>query len=209
MKKLTSPFAIIMLSIVSLLNIIPVAHLIAKTLSSPDYYGVAVNTPLTQFEAIDGLGQSFSSEDFSGRQHIVFFGNTRCGSICYPRIRLFKKINQALELQSSGLKHTLPAIEYNFITIDPDYDQPALMKAYFEKRFSQGRSVIIQQSDQLQKLTASLGAHFSPQAQGQFSHGDYIYLLDDKRQVKLMYGGKQLAPEKIAQDIIKMASPSI
>ena len=178
-----------------MLSIVPIAHVLSKLATSKPYYGVAVARAFPGFQGLDGLGRALNDKDMLGKVNLVFFGNTRCGSICYPRVLLFKKIDDALNRQVGDV------LEYNFFTIDPDFDRPEIMHAYFDSFLSNGRSVIVSDSSFFKKLKENLGLDFSYLENGQYQHVDTLFLLNKENEVVFSYSGSELDPQGIAEDL--------
>ena len=75
------------------------------------------------FELTDHNGRARSSNDYSGRFMLIFFGYTYCPTICPTNLQ---HMAQALE-QLGDKANTVQPI---FITIDPARDTPSVLKEY-------------------------------------------------------------------------------
>lgn len=75
------------------------------------------------FHLVDQNGKPFSDQDMKGKPYLVFFGYTHCPDICpatlFEMSQLFRKLGP-----DAGRAGAL------FITVDPDRDTQAVMKAY-------------------------------------------------------------------------------
>ncbi len=75
------------------------------------------------FHLIDQNGKPFSDQDMKGRPYLVFFGYTHCPDICpttlFEMSQLFRKLGP--DASRAGAL---------FITVDPERDTQAVMKAY-------------------------------------------------------------------------------
>lgn len=80
------------------------------------------------FELTDHFGRHVTSADYRGRFVLIFFGFTHCKVVC-PRA--LTRISGALERLGSNAD----AIQPLYITVDPERDSPAVLRAFLEKRF--------------------------------------------------------------------------
>ena len=76
-----------------------------------------------QFHLIDQNGQPRSDSDFRGQYLLVFFGYTNCPDVCPTTLNT---VTNAMDKLGSDAAKVTPV----FITVDPDRDTPAVMKAY-------------------------------------------------------------------------------
>jgi protein SCO1/2 len=75
------------------------------------------------FHLIDQNGQPRSDIDFRGQYLLVFFGFTNCPDVCPTTLNT---VTNAMEKLGSDAAKVTPI----FITVDPERDTPAVMKAY-------------------------------------------------------------------------------
>jgi protein SCO1 len=75
------------------------------------------------FPLPDTEGRMRSIKDFSGKAVVVFFGYTQCPDVCPTTM---SEIAEAKKLLGPEGKR----VEGVFITIDPERDQPQMLKAY-------------------------------------------------------------------------------
>lgn len=75
------------------------------------------------FHLIDQNGQPRSDTDFRGQYLLVFFGYTNCPDVCPTTLNT---VTNAMEKLGGDAAKVTPL----FITVDPDRDTPAVMKAY-------------------------------------------------------------------------------
>jgi protein SCO1/2 len=80
------------------------------------------------FALIDHHGRRVTDADYRGRFQLVYFGFTHCKVVC-PRA--LTRLSAILE----GLPELATPIQPLYITVDPERDTPAVMKAFLEKRF--------------------------------------------------------------------------
>jgi protein SCO1/2 len=75
------------------------------------------------FHLIDQNGQTRSDADFHGQYLLVFFGYTNCPDVCPTTLQT---ITTAMDKLGGDAAKVTPI----FITVDPERDTPAVMKAY-------------------------------------------------------------------------------
>ncbi len=81
------------------------------------------------FELVDQTGQTVTEADFAGQYTLVFFGFTYCPDICPTALW---EMTQALDMLSEQAPEKAEQVTPIFITIDPERDDVAAMKAYAE-----------------------------------------------------------------------------
>ncbi|QRN99178.1 SCO family protein [Archangium violaceum] len=79
------------------------------------------------FALVDHDGRPVTNETFHGAYALVFFGFTHCRVVC-PRA--LGRLSRVLELLGPEATRVRPL----YITVDPDRDSPAVMKAYLASR---------------------------------------------------------------------------
>ena len=75
------------------------------------------------FHLVDQNGQPRSDADFRGQYLLVFFGYSNCPDVCPTTLQT---ITTAMDKLGSDAAKVTPI----FITVDPERDTPAVMKAY-------------------------------------------------------------------------------
>jgi protein SCO1 len=75
------------------------------------------------FHLVDQNGQPRSDADFRGQYLLVFFGYTNCPDVCPTTLQTITAVMDKLGGDSAKVTPL-------FITVDPDRDTPAVMKAY-------------------------------------------------------------------------------
>ena len=75
------------------------------------------------FHLVDQNGQARSDADFHGQYLLIFFGYTNCPDVCPTTLQT---ITTAMDKLGSDAAKVTPI----FITVDPERDTPAVMKAY-------------------------------------------------------------------------------
>jgi protein SCO1/2 len=107
------------------------------TLAAPLLLAACARESKAQFKAVDITGADYardfplpdtegrmrSIKDFRGKAVVVFFGYTQCPDVCPTTMTEIAEAKKLLGAQ--GAK-----VEGVFITIDPERDQPQMLKAY-------------------------------------------------------------------------------
>ena len=75
------------------------------------------------FDLPDVTGQRRRMADFKGKLVVVFFGFTQCPDVCPTTLLELAAVKKALGADG-------PRVQGIFITVDPERDTPALLKAY-------------------------------------------------------------------------------
>lgn len=77
------------------------------------------------FDLTDADGKRRQLTDFSGKVIVVFFGFTHCPDVCPTTMLELAAVKKALGADGERVQGV-------FITIDPDRDTPALLRAYVD-----------------------------------------------------------------------------
>jgi protein SCO1/2 len=79
--------------------------------------------PELHFRLVDHHNAPRRAEDYRGRWLLVYFGFTRCPSVCPTELGFLKRI-------VNGLGPAGEAVQPLFITLDPQRDPPAVLAGY-------------------------------------------------------------------------------
>ncbi|MEX0922577.1 MAG: SCO family protein [Rhodovibrionaceae bacterium] len=125
------------------------------------------------FELVDQNGETVSAEWFREGPLLVFFGFTHCPDVCPTTLARVSGWLDSLDVEARGLKPV-------FVSVDPERDSPALLKAYLA-HFDPRITGLTGAPEDLRGLAGSLGAQFSvEQVDGRYevAHSPGLYLLD-------------------------------
>ena len=75
------------------------------------------------FQLTDHNGQPRSLKDFKGKVVVMFFGYTQCPDVCPTSMVELAEVKKLLGPQGDKLQGL-------FVTLDPERDQPEMLKAY-------------------------------------------------------------------------------
>lgn len=102
----------------------------------PFMQGMVMRAPkplssLGRWELVNEQGQPISNESLKGQVWIASFFFSRCPSVCPQQQADFQKIlTHVDDLRADGK----PPIKLVSFSVDPEFDTPAVLKAYAEKR---------------------------------------------------------------------------
>ena len=178
-------------------------------LAACDKFGSNANAPA--FKGIDLTGADYARTlnltdqdghirtlaDFKGKVVVVFFGYTQCPDVCPTTMAELAEVKRSLGPDGDKLQGV-------FVTIDPERDTPALLKAYvgsFDKSF-----VALRGSDEQTKAAAKEFKVFYAKVPGK-TEGSYTmdhtaasYVFDTQGRVRVFtrYGS---GPQALADDV--------
>ena len=84
--------------------------------------------PVVGLQLIDHNNQPFSEQRFKGKWSFLFFGFTHCPDVCPTTLLVMKSVLAKLP----EIAKQAPEPQLLFVSVDPDRDTPAIMKAYTE-----------------------------------------------------------------------------
>lgn len=98
--------------------------------TSPNYERLREGDPLIEFSMTDQNGEKFSNEDMRGAYTVLTFIYTRCPvpEFCPLITRQMSAIQDGLAGDQNLARH----VRLLSITLDPEFDQPGILKAYGE-----------------------------------------------------------------------------
>jgi protein SCO1 len=196
--------------VVAALAALPLLGLLALQTGCDKAPSLAVPSTL-QFKAVDVTGASYAQElglpdtagkvrllaDFKGQLVVVFFGFTQCPDVC-PTTLL--ELAQAKKLMGADGAR----VQAVFVTVDPERDTPAVLKAYVEN-FDPSTVALrgsLPQTAELAKQFKVFFAKVPGKTEGSYSmdHTAASYVFDTRGKVRLFtrYGS---GPEALAHDL--------
>lgn len=126
------------------------------------------------FELVDQDGRRVTDQDLKGRPSLVFFGFTHCPEICPTT--LFE-VSEVLE----KLGPDADKVNALFITVDPERDSPAALKAYLSS-FNPGLKALSGDEAAIAKVAKAYRVYYRkvPLDQGGYTmdHTALVYLMD-------------------------------
>jgi protein SCO1 len=135
----------------------------------------------------DQDGEIRTMQDFKGKIVVVFFGFTQCPDVCPTSMTTMAEVKRLLGAQGERL-------QVLFITVDPERDTQALLKAYMAN-FDPGFLALRPQPDELQQITADFKIYYKKVAGPtptsytmDHSAGKYIFDTEGRVRVFSAYG---------------------
>ena len=145
----------------------------------------------------DADGKPRTLGDFKGKVTVVFFGYTQCPDVCPTTMAELAEVKRSLGAQGDKVQGV-------FVTIDPERDTPALLKAYLGN-FDPGFVALRGTPEQTQAAAKEFKVFYAKvpgKAEGSYTmdHTAGSYVFDTKGQVRLFtrYG---TGPKALTDDI--------
>ena len=164
----------------------------------PPLAGAKIGGP---FSLTDQNGRTVTDRDFAGKYRIVYFGYTYCPDVCPVDVQTIGAGLKAFEGRDKAKAETVVPI---FITVDPERDTPAVVKA-FVANFHPRMVGLTGPVPAIAALAKAYGVYFAKQkpAPGggyMVDHTRQAYLMDkDGLPVALL--PTEQGPEKVADEL--------
>jgi len=189
------------------LLLIPLA---ALALAGCDKIGLAGGGSKTVFSGVDISGADYryslpdvdgrvrTNDDFKGKVTVVFFGYTQCPDVCPTTMAELAQVKKSLGADGDKLQGV-------FITIDPERDLPATLKAYvgsFDPTF-----VALRGTDEQTLATAKNFKVFFARSPGKtegaytMDHTAGAYVFDTAGRVRVFERYGAGGPQAMAADV--------
>ena len=145
-------------------------------------------------------GKIFETKDLYSKITLLYFGFTRCPSVCPENLKRIQKAQEFLGLKRAQLQILM-------ISVDPEYDSPQLLKEYLSG-YKMNVLGLWCQSEGLARISKQFGASFSAIAgegapEHFIDHSSHIFLLDKKAQLRYLFS-REDSPQKIASIIRRL-----
>jgi protein SCO1/2 len=149
------------------------------------------------FSLPDHNGQTRTLKDFGGKIVVVFFGFTQCPEVCPTSMADLAQVKQLLGPDGGKLQGI-------FITVDPERDTPALLKAYMAS-FDPAFLALRPTPEQLVQIAKDFKIYYK-KVEGKtptsytmdHSAGSYVYDTNGQLRLYSRYGAEA---ETLASDI--------
>lgn len=173
----------------------------APTFHSTDITGAEF---AKQLNLTDHNGIVRSLADFRGKVTVVFFGFTQCPDVCPTSMSTLTEVKRLMGAQGDRL-------QVLFITIDPERDTQALLKAYMAS-FDPAFLALRPEPSELQAVAESFKAYYkkvdgATPTSYSMDHSAGKYIFDTEGRVRLFssYGTEA---QVIAQDLLTLLKAS-
>ena len=149
------------------------------------------------FALNDHNGRPRTLKDFAGNVVVIFFGYTQCPDVCPTSMAELAEIKKTLGEDGAKLQGL-------FVTIDPERDTPAVLKAYMEN-FDPSFLALVPTPEQLAVMAKDFKIYYK-KVEGKtltsytmdHSAGSYVYDTKGKLRLFTRYG---TGAKPLAQDI--------
>ncbi len=176
--------------------------LLASCEGKKEFHGTVLDKPASEFCLTgwkDGKERKVCLSDFKGKVVLTFFGYTHCPDVCPAALQVLAK---TMELIPENKRDKVQVI---FISVDPERDTPEKSQKYAEFFYPTFIGVT-GSPEEIQKVAKDYMAFYkkveSDSATGYLvDHTAYIYLIDTKGTLKLIYPSTKQKPELMAEDI--------
>lgn len=175
------------------------AALGACSLEKPAFKGVDITGAdyAKDFALSDQNGQTRSIQDFKGKVVVVFFGYTQCPDVCPTTLQELLDVQRMLGADGAKLQPV-------FITVDPERDTAALLKAYMAN-FDPSFVALRPTPEQLPALLKDFKI-YAKKVEGKsatsytMDHSAQSYVYDPKGRLRL-YNRYGSGPQALADDV--------
>lgn len=145
-----------------------------------------VNTRLGgDFTLTDHNGEAFRLADQQGRVVLMFFGYTHCPDICPATLARIAQVYRNLREAGDAER-----VQLLFVTFDPARDTPEHLREYVPW-FKADVIGLTGSEEQIRAVAEQYGVVFLKSGEGEpgydFTHSDYVYLLDQQGRVRKLY----------------------
>jgi protein SCO1/2 len=167
---------------------------VRKGVLDPNQPSVAIGGP---FQLVDTSGRTVDQDVLKGKWSVVFFGFTHCPDICPTTLFALGQVEPQLGAKAKDFQTV-------FVSVDPERDTPAQMKAYvandaFPKRLV-GLTGSVAQVDVVAKAYRVYHQKVPQGSDYTVDHAAYSYLMNPKGRFACVLPPK-LTPEQIAAKV--------
>ena len=157
--------------------------------------------PAPAFTLISQDGGHVSLSDFHGKVVAVTFIYTMCTETCAVLTPMMSFIQDRLGRDFGD------RIAFVSITVDPERDTPAVLKAYAQAFGANlgGWSFLTGTPDTIREVTASYGVFAETAANGNIDHSFLTSIVDPRGILRVQYLGVRFDPEEFRHDLLSLA----
>lgn len=166
---------------------------------------LAVRPWLPFFRATTGLRTRRSVEDFvltgtrkeavrfsdySDRYRFVFFGFTRCQTVCPRTLRVLRQLVETSRIHVSVF----------FISADPEYDTPERLRQFFSHE-PDGFVALTGSRSEIGRVATSIGAQLATLPGPVLEHSSAIWVIDPRGEMVLYYAKAPADAQTLLADL--------
>ena len=158
-----------------------------------------LNWPVQNFGYTDQNGESFGLSNLKDKVWMADFIFTSCVTVCPPMT--YNMANIQKMLKEEGLN-----VEFVSFSVDPETDQPEVLKSYlgkFDADFSNWHALTGYSNDTIQQFGKSSFKTIVKKEpdSDQYIHGTTFFLIDQSGTIVTKYNGLEPDVEKIIKDV--------
>lgn len=185
--------AVLIIISISLFTIIPVLE---NPFDSNDFYGRSVLKVAPEISLKNANNQIVNITDFKGNFVYLMFGYLNCDKVCHSQVFTLNTLNQVLQTED---------IEFVYVGMDPERDTAKQISQYFDAINPNFTGLVAQNMLQAQNIAASYHAYFNKEplqnnSNYSINHPGFIYLIDPKGNLRVVYSGNALNISLMASD---------
>jgi protein SCO1 len=177
---------------------------------SYQYHGFVIDPPAraADFTLVDQNNRPFRLSEQKGKAVLIFFGYSHCPDVCPLTLSEYRRIKQIVtESQPLGSD----AIQFVFITVDPQRDTPAHLQAYLSN-FDPTFVGLSGETGALEQVWKDYGVYQARKDTGSAAgylvdHSARLYLIDPQGNWRINYS-YGTDPEVIARDLLHLLKVS-
>ncbi len=166
------------------------------------FYGFPYFLEIKDFQLTNQDGKKVKLSDFKGKYLLIFFGYTYCPDVC-PTTML--RIKETLDELGDYKKY----VKVLFISVDPERDTPEALKKFISFYDPTGEYIegLTGTPEEIKKVAKQFKAYYkkvpieNKEVGYLVDHSAYIYLIDPKGILRLIYRPANDDPKRIAEDI--------
>ena len=156
------------------------------------------------FRLTDPDGKERTLADFRGKAVMLFFGFTQCPDVCPTTLARASEVRKKLGADVNRL-------QVIFVTLDPERDTPAVLKAY-TAAFDAGFLGLYMDKERTRQVADAFHVYYHkvPTGGSYMDHTAITYIFDPHGRIRLAVRHEQTA-EQVAADLrtlIRSDSPS-
>lgn len=171
-----------------------------RTYAPAALHGTALDTPhaLSRVELLRDDSRNVNLADSGGKRRLIFFGYTKCPDVCPATLGVLARAWDTLNAEQQA------KLEVQLISVDPDFDRPAVLRRYLDAFSSAFRGLTGTQAD-IQAAEKSLYVYAAAgAAPGTLIHGDGVSLVDEQGHFVRVYDNQAVTQGDLTADLPKL-----
>lgn len=179
----------------------PAAAFIAGVPNAAVRHLINDGDPVPAYQLIDQSGRAFRLTDYKGKVTLLSFVFTRCKDVCLTISSKFQQLQRLLDPRYFHLVE---------LTIDPNYDSPAVLSAYGRKFDADNRiwTLATGESSHVSAVMSSFGVSSLSQGNDDFLHNTSLVMIDSQGVVSQSVQTAGWDPKNVAATARAMAGLS-